>query len=55
MGSPTDSPGIRALEAARNIKDLAIFKKPIGVAKKSSCYRVKILDEDTYIANMGKI
>ena len=50
-----DSPGTRALEAARNIKDLAIFKKPTGVAKRSSCFRVKILDEDTYIAKMGKI
>lgn len=49
-----DSPGIRALEAARNIKDLAIFKKPIGIAKKSNCHRVKILDEDTYIGSMGK-
>lgn len=50
-----DSPGIRALEAARNIKDLAIFKKPIGIAKKSNCHRVKILDEDTYIGSMGNI
>lgn len=50
-----DSPGCKALEAAKNIKDLAIFKKPIGSAKKSKSAQPKILDEDTYIEKMGEI
>ncbi|XP_012250932.2 splicing factor ESS-2 homolog [Athalia rosae] len=55
MGSPMDTPGSQALEAARNIKDLAVFKKPIGVAKRSKGFKGKILDEDTYIAKMAEI
>ncbi|XP_011254468.1 splicing factor ESS-2 homolog [Camponotus floridanus] len=50
-----DSPGSKALEAAKNIKDLAIFKKPIGSAKKSKSTQPKILDEDTYIEKMSEI
>lgn len=50
-----DSPGCKALEAAKNIKDLAIFKKPIGSAKRSRSAQPKILDEDTYIEKMGEI
>ncbi|XP_029169246.1 splicing factor ESS-2 homolog [Nylanderia fulva] len=50
-----DSPGSKALEAAKNIKDVAIFKKPVGYAKKSKSTQPKILDEDTYIEKMGEI
>ncbi|XP_015592669.1 splicing factor ESS-2 homolog [Cephus cinctus] len=55
MCSPMDTPGSQALEAARNMKDLAVFKKPVGVAKRSKIYRPKILDEDSYIEKMGEI
>ncbi|KAL6420147.1 hypothetical protein ACFW04_014090 [Cataglyphis niger] len=55
MYSIMDSPGSKALEAAKNIKDLAIFKKPVGVAKKSKNTQPKILDEDTYIEKMSEI
>lgn len=50
-----DSPGSKALEAAKNIKDLAVFKKPIGSVKRSKSNRPKILDEDTYIEKMSEI
>ncbi|CAL1685637.1 unnamed protein product [Lasius platythorax] len=50
-----DSPGSKALEAAKNIKDLAIFKKPVGSAKKSKSTQPKILDEDSYIEKMSEI
>lgn len=55
MYSPTDSIGSQALEAAGNIKDLTVFKKPVGVAKKRKSLRAKILDEDSYIEKMGEI
>ncbi|XP_011874792.1 PREDICTED: protein DGCR14 homolog [Vollenhovia emeryi] len=55
MDSVTDSPGSRALEAAKNIKDLAVFKMPSGTVKKSKSTRPKILDEDTYIEKMSDI
>lgn len=51
LGTPS-TPGSQALEAAKNIKDLEIFKKPIGTAKKK---KSKILDEETYIERMGEI
>ncbi|XP_072755821.1 splicing factor ESS-2 homolog [Anoplolepis gracilipes] len=50
-----DSPGSQALEAAKNIKDLAIFKKPVGSAKKRKRTQPMILDEDTYIEKMSEI
>lgn len=50
-----DTPGSQALEAARNMKDLAMFKKPTGVAKRSKKYQPKILDEESYIERMGEI
>lgn len=50
-----ETPGSRALEAVKNLNDLTIFKKPIGVAKKSKNFHPKILDEDTYIEKMGEI
>lgn len=50
-----DPPGSQALEVAKNMKDLAVFKKPLGVAKKYKKLRPKILDEDTYIKRMGEI
>ncbi|CAL7937102.1 unnamed protein product [Xylocopa violacea] len=50
-----NSPGSQALEVARNMKDLTVFKKPIGVAKKYKKVQPKILDEDTYIKKMGEI
>ncbi|XP_043605025.1 splicing factor ESS-2 homolog [Bombus pyrosoma] len=50
-----DSPGSQALKIAQNMKDLAVFKKPLGVAKKYKKLRPKILDEDTYIKRMGEI
>lgn len=50
-----DSPGSQALKIAKNMKDLAVFKKPLGVAKKYKKLRPKILDEDTYIKRMGEI
>lgn len=53
--SITDSPGSKALEAAKNIKDLDVFKKPIGSVKRSKSIRPKILDEDTYIERMSEI
>lgn len=55
MNSITDSPGSKALEAAKNIKDLIVFKKPIGSVKRSKSTRPKILDEDTYIEKMSDI
>ncbi|XP_011064259.1 PREDICTED: protein DGCR14 homolog [Acromyrmex echinatior] len=55
MNSITDSPGSKALEAAKNIKDLTVFKKPIGSVKKSKNVQPKILDEDTYIEKMSDI
>ncbi|XP_012529054.1 splicing factor ESS-2 homolog [Monomorium pharaonis] len=54
MNPITDSPGSKALEAAKNIKDLAVFKKPIGYVKRSQNIP-KILDEDTYIERMSEI
>ncbi|KOC59270.1 Protein DGCR14 like protein [Habropoda laboriosa] len=54
-GSTMNSPGSQALEVAKNMKDLAVFKKPIGVAKKYKKVQPKILDEDTYIKRMGEI
>lgn len=53
--SITDSPGSKALEAVKNIKDLTVFKKPIGSVKRSKSTRPKILDEDTYIEKMSEI
>lgn len=50
-----DSPGSQALEAAKSIKDLDVFKKPIGCIKRRRSIRPKILDEDTYIEKMGEI
>ncbi|XP_076176099.1 splicing factor ESS-2 homolog [Ptiloglossa arizonensis] len=50
-----NSPGSQALEAAKNMTDLAVFKKPIGVAKKHKKVQPKILDEDAYIKRMGEI
>lgn len=55
MSSITDSPGSKALEAAKNIKDLTVFKKPIGFVKRSKSVQPKILDEDTYIEKMSDI
>lgn len=46
------SPG---LEVAKNVKDLSVFKKPVGVAKRRRRVQPKILDEDTYIKRMGEI
>ncbi|XP_012278256.1 protein DGCR14 homolog [Orussus abietinus] len=54
MSSPSDTPGQRALEVAKS-KDVAIFKKPIGVPRTSSKFRPKILSEDAYIEKMGEI
>lgn len=48
-------PGSKALEAAKNIKDLTIFKKPTKCVKKSKRSQPKILDEDTYIKEMSQI
>ncbi|KAL6265219.1 hypothetical protein P5V15_002003 [Pogonomyrmex californicus] len=53
--SIADSPGSKALEAVKNIKDVAIFKKPIGSAKRSKNAQPKILDEDTYIEKISEI
>lgn len=50
-----ESPGSQALEAARNMKDLVIFKKPVGVAKRHKKIQPRILDEDSYIKKMGEI
>ncbi|KZC12538.1 PREDICTED: protein DGCR14 homolog [Dufourea novaeangliae] len=50
-----NSPGSQALEAAKNMKDLSIFKKPQGVAKRYKRVQPTILDEDTYITRMGEI
>lgn len=55
LGLTMDSPGSQALEVAKNMKDLAVFKKPLGVAKKYKKLQPKILDEDTYIKKMGEI
>lgn len=50
-----DTPCSRALETAKNMKELAIFKKPNGVARRALIRRPKVLDEETYIERMGKI
>ncbi|CAG5103143.1 Similar to Es2: Splicing factor ESS-2 homolog (Drosophila melanogaster) [Cotesia congregata] len=55
MSSPIVTPGSQALEAIKNIKDLAVFKKPLGPARRSKKFRPKTLDEDTYIEKMGEI
>lgn len=55
VGSTMNSPGSRALETAKNMKDMAIFKKPRGVAKRYKKIQPKILDEDTYVRKMGEI
>ncbi|XP_043289682.1 splicing factor ESS-2 homolog [Venturia canescens] len=55
MRSPLDTPCSQALETARNMKELAIFKKPNGVARRALIKKPKILDEETYIERMGKI
>ncbi|XP_058790280.1 splicing factor ESS-2 homolog isoform X2 [Phymastichus coffea] len=52
VSSIESSPGRMALEAAKNIKDLAVFKTPIGPAKRRKC---KILDEETYVEKIGEI
>lgn len=50
-----ESPGSQALEAAKNMKELEVFKKPVGVAKKCKRMQPKILDEESYIKRMGEI
>lgn len=55
LGLTMDSPGSQALKVAKNMKDLAVFKKPLGVAKRYKKLKPKILDEDTYIKKMGEI
>ncbi|NP_001123264.1 nuclear protein Es2 isoform X1 [Nasonia vitripennis] len=50
--SPMNSPGSMALETAKNMKDLAIFKTPRGPAKRS---KAKVLDEETYVEKIGEI
>lgn len=50
--SPIHSPGSAALETAKNIKDLSVFKTPIGRAKRT---KSKILDEESYIEKIGDI
>ena len=50
--SPIHSPGSVALETAKSIKDLAIFKTPVGPAKRK---KAKVLNEETYIEKMGAI
>ncbi|XP_076236184.1 splicing factor ESS-2 homolog [Calliopsis andreniformis] len=50
-----DSPGFQALEAAKNMKDVVIFKKPIGVVKKHKKRQPKILDEESYVKRIGEI
>ncbi|XP_066582692.1 splicing factor ESS-2 homolog [Prorops nasuta] len=47
-----DTPGSQALEAVKTIKDVDIFKKPIGVYRRK---KAKVLDEDTYIEKMAEI
>ncbi|XP_014229504.1 protein DGCR14 homolog [Trichogramma pretiosum] len=50
--SPSMTPGSAALEKVKNLKDLSVFKTPIGraVRKKKVVY-----DEDTYIEKIGEI
>ena len=50
--SPINSPGHEALETAKHIKDLTIFKTPTGPAKKK---KSKVLDEETYTEKIGEI
>ncbi|XP_034942825.1 splicing factor ESS-2 homolog [Chelonus insularis] len=54
MGSPMDTPGSQALEVAKSIKDVVIFKKPTGPVKRKK-YQPSILDEDTYVEKIGEI
>ncbi|XP_037048566.1 splicing factor ESS-2 homolog [Bradysia coprophila] len=54
MGEPLDKPGLRALEAMKNLnKTVSIFKIPKIPQKKSS--KMKILTEERYIEELGKI
>ncbi|KAK0093403.1 hypothetical protein PV326_013593 [Microctonus aethiopoides] len=55
MCTPMDTPGSQALEAVKQIKDLTIFKKPMGIPRRSKKYVPIILDEETYIERMGEI
>ncbi|XP_078047700.1 splicing factor ESS-2 homolog [Augochlora pura] len=50
-----NSPGSQALETAKNMKDVEIFKKPCGIVKRYRRLQPKILDEDTYVRKMGEI
>lgn len=58
MDSPYSSmstPGCQALLTAKNTPDLVVFKKPTDRAVKSKRSKSKILDEDTYIKEVGEI
>ncbi|KAJ8678495.1 hypothetical protein QAD02_014282 [Eretmocerus hayati] len=52
MSSPSRTPGSDALESSRSIKDLAIFKTPIGPAKRK---HIKVLKEEKYVEKLSEI
>ncbi|KAJ8939718.1 hypothetical protein NQ314_011004 [Rhamnusium bicolor] len=51
--SVENSPGKRAMEVMENIHKDIVFKKPIGTPWKRS--KKKVLDEETYVEEIGKI
>nr|XP_022906456.1 protein DGCR14 homolog [Onthophagus taurus]XP_022906457.1 protein DGCR14 homolog [Onthophagus taurus] len=53
MSTPESTPGRYAIEAMSEINKSLEFKKPIGIPKRRQ--KQKILDEDTYVEELGKI
>ncbi|KAF7281586.1 hypothetical protein GWI33_004507 [Rhynchophorus ferrugineus] len=48
-----NSPGRKALEIMDNVNKEIVFKKPLGIPRKRR--KVKVLDEDTYVEQIGNI
>ncbi|XP_019869246.2 splicing factor ESS-2 homolog [Aethina tumida] len=48
-----ETPGRRAIEVMKTVHKDLVFKKPIGTVRKKK--KQKVLDDDTYVDEMGKI
>lgn len=53
MNSVENSPGRKALEVMGHVNKEIVFKKPFSVPRKKR--KVKVLDEDTYVEQIGNI
>ncbi|KAJ8949202.1 hypothetical protein NQ318_021695 [Aromia moschata] len=51
--SVENSPGRKAIEVMETIHRDIVFKKPCGILHKNQ--RKKVLDEETYVEEIGKI